>query len=181
MLFSIGCVAPIAGPTAEISQATSTLVPPAAIVIRPTTTPYFPTATTIPLVETPLTPILTDGTDTWNLKTFTLQRKFELPPFGTKDAGPGKVFPYTEFECLTGTFPPFPVKSSGSGTDFTRIYISDSLGEKHISEQVGLTFKDSGGTLDKCESFWIQFEPTPQERNGFTLYFSDLPSVVLSQ
>lgn len=150
---------------------------PATPVPVPTNTPVpLPTETPIPPTAT-LVPMLTDGTDIWRIEKVILKKTLTVNN-QTIDAGTGNVYLQVEFECVTGKMPPFPAQAGG-GPDYTKIYVVDGSGQNHIAEQFGVTF--SGSSFDNCSSFFLRFEPIPQESNDFTLYFADLTPVKLGQ
>ena len=139
-------------------------------------TPNTPTATSIPPTSTSV-PMLTDGTDSWSIKKVILQQTLTVNN-QTLDAGSGNVYLQVEFECVTGKMPPFPTRAGG-GPDYTQLYVIDGDGQKYLAEQFGVTF--SGSSLENCTSFFVYFEPIPEESSNFALHFADLAPISLGQ
>ncbi len=166
LAFLSACGTPVAQhtPTALIS----TSVP---ATFTPTPLPPTPTVTSAPAL-----PILTDGTDSWRLMTITVSSTATIVgPTGSQtiDAGENRVFLRVELECATGKNLFDLIRSN---PDFKRIYVTDTQGEKHIATQMGVT-----GPLDRCKTNWILFQAMSKDRQGFRLYFADLPPVDLGR
>jgi hypothetical protein len=165
-------------PSATMPPSPPIMTPGLPTAASPTEIPSPLTATQVPPTATLTAPMLIDGKDTWTLKTVTLDKTLTInnPAPQIIEAEPGKLLLLVEFECDTGQAPPFPVASSGSGPDYSQLYVVDSQQEKYLAVQFGVNF---GSSLDKCTSFWIRFEPVPQDRSEFMLHFSDLSPVDL--
>ena len=84
---------------------------------------------------------------------------------------------------ITGVIYPIPQTIPGTQkTDFAKIYVTDSTGEKFIaiSDTISISYNFTEGTWT-FNSFGNVFGPIPNDRTGFRLYYNDLPSIDLNK
>jgi hypothetical protein len=150
-------------PTARMSP-TATLTP------VPTMT-MAPTATEMPA-------ILTDGSSNWPISTITMENS---APIGDQDvaAEAGMMYLKIVFSNPDHKLLPFPNLPGSTDVDYSKIYISNSQGEKYsaVTDRLSLLIGVDGTVNFDDISLW--FQPMPAGSNGFQLFFADLAPIDL--
>ena len=160
---------PTKTPTATIPP-TVTKAPKATRTPLPTKT-MSPTATAVPA-------ILTDGSDSWPISTITMENS---APIGDQDvaAEEGMVYLKIVFNNPDHKLLPFPKLPGSTDVDYSKIYISNSQGEKYsaVTDRLSLIIGVDGTVTFDDLSLW--FQPMPAGSNGFQLFFADLDPIDL--
>jgi len=151
-----------------------TPIPPTETAIPPTATAVPPTATVEP--ETKM-PVLSYGTDSWEVVSIDACGTIHTSPFDTPDSL------FSTFDgalirlivnCTTGK-PLFPLMQEFGGSPFQAAYLTDANDQQYPSFSVG------GGGLDSCETNYVIFSAVPQDQNKLTLHFLDAAPIELPE
>ena len=137
----------------------------------------LPSKTHLPTII-PLAAKLTDGSDSWPISTITLDDSASIDGSDVS-AEDGTAYLKIVFNNPKHKLLPFPTITNSTDVDYSRVYISNGLGEEYslVSDHFDLLTGADGSS--SYGDLTLVFEAMPVESDNFQLFFADLAPIDL--